>query len=241
MDDNFEAPACRAGHEFREHAGGLLEQRAPQPAAGIPRPRHAPRIERDDAAGFRPLRERGGPDGGGRMGVGEVGAADRVERTRRYRKRAVKRVGTAMAADDVAVLRLRDRAALARGRRPPTDRKARLAARLRMGGEADMVETVAAKDAPTFNIVQRFRTTNHMLTDFRIVIPERPPGPAFGRPDGRLREAEVSSESITPASGYGFRALILGLRPMVSPRNENTYDSNHAYPVATRAHTSSYN
>ena len=51
--------------------------------------------------------------------------------------------------------------------------------------------------AVTFRIVlvQRFRKTNHMLTAFQIVIP------------GRRSEAEVSPESITPVSGYGFRAL----------------------------------
>ena len=51
-----------------------------------------------------------------------------------------------MAADDVAVLRLRDgaddRAALARARGAPTDRETRLSARLRMGGKADMVDAV---------------------------------------------------------------------------------------------------
>jgi hypothetical protein len=44
-------------------------------------------------------------------------------------------------------------------------------------------------------LVQRFRKTNHMLTAFQIVIP------------GRRSEAEASPESITPVSGYGFRAL----------------------------------
>jgi hypothetical protein len=34
-----------------------------------------------------------------------------------------------------------------------------------------------------------------MLTDFPIVIPERPPGRAFGAPDGRLREEEANPES----------------------------------------------
>ncbi|HWS10997.1 MAG TPA: hypothetical protein VN362_24375, partial [Xanthobacteraceae bacterium] len=56
-------------------------------------------------------------------------------------------------------------------------------------------------------LVQRFRKTDHMRTDFQFVIPGRPPGRAFGAPDGRLREAEANPESITPASGYGFRAL----------------------------------
>ena len=61
----------------------------------------AERIDRDDAAGFRPLRE--GADLDHRMGVGEVGALDRVERTRGDGQGAIEGVGTAMGADGVAI------------------------------------------------------------------------------------------------------------------------------------------
>ena len=101
----------------------------------------APRIERDDALRLGPLRER--PDGRGRMGVGEVGAADRIERAGRDRERAIERIGAAMRADDVAVSRARygadDRPALARGRRAPGNGKFELRARRRVRRQANMV------------------------------------------------------------------------------------------------------
>ena len=79
--------------------------------------------------GSRPLRER--PDGRGRMGVGEVGPADRIERAGGDRERAIDRIGAAMGADDVAVLRARhradDRPALARGGAPQWIGKSSLA------------------------------------------------------------------------------------------------------------------
>ena len=110
----------------------------------------APRVERDDAPRLRPLRER--PDGRGRIGVGQVGAADRVERAGRDRERAIERIGAAMGADDVAVLEPRhradDRSALARRGRAPMNRKARLAARLRMGGQADVIGAVGRHVRP---------------------------------------------------------------------------------------------
>ena len=106
----------------------------------------APRIERDDLPGLAPLRERA--DGRGGNGVGEVRPADRIERAGGHRERAIERIGAAMAADDVAVAgprhRADDRAALARGRRAPVDREARLAAGLRMRGETDMIRSVRA-------------------------------------------------------------------------------------------------
>ena len=104
----------------------------------------APGVERDDALRLRPLRER--PDGRGRIGVGQVGAADRVERPGRDRERAVERIGAAMGADDVAVMKPRhradDRSPRASRGRAPVDREARLAARLRMGGETDVIGAV---------------------------------------------------------------------------------------------------
>ena len=81
-------------------------------------------------------------------GIGEVRPADRIERAGGHRERAIERIGAAVAADGVAVAgprhRADDRAALARGRRAPVDREARLAAGLRMRGDADMVGSVRA-------------------------------------------------------------------------------------------------
>jgi hypothetical protein len=105
-----------------------------------------PGIERHDAARLAPLRE--WTDARRRVGVGQIGTADRIERAGGDRERAIDRIGAAVAADDVAVLRPRhradDRTALARGRRVPADRKALLGARRRMGGEADVVGAVRA-------------------------------------------------------------------------------------------------
>jgi hypothetical protein len=85
----------------------------------------APRIERHDAAGVRPLRVRPDIDGGRR--VGEVGTRDRVERSGGDRERPVERIGAAVGADGVAVGgrgdRADDRPALARGWRAPADRE----------------------------------------------------------------------------------------------------------------------
>jgi hypothetical protein len=72
-----------------------------------------------------------------------------------------------------------------------------------------------------------------MLTDFRIVIPGRPPGPAFGRPDGRLREVEASIHN--PRQWLwipGSRPSAFG--PTVSPGNDNTYYSNFKIAVLVR-------
>ena len=60
-----------------------------------------PRIERHDPARLAPLRERA--DAHGRMGVGEVGPADRIESAGGNRERPIERVGAAMAADGVAI------------------------------------------------------------------------------------------------------------------------------------------
>ena len=106
----------------------------------------APGIERDDLARLAPLRERADADR--RVGIGEIRPADRIERAGGHRERAIERIGAAMAADDVAVAgprhRADDRAAFARGWRTPVDREARLAAGLRMRGEADVVGSVRA-------------------------------------------------------------------------------------------------
>ena len=47
--------------------------------AEILRNQMAPRVECDNAARLAPLRE--GPDGGGGKRIGEIGPADRIERT----------------------------------------------------------------------------------------------------------------------------------------------------------------
>ena len=69
--------------------------------------------------------------------------------------------------------------------------------------------------------MQRFHETNHIARNFRFVIPGRPPGRAFGAPDGRLREAEANPESSNHRPKLldsGFSTL--GLRPTVEPRND---------------------
>ena len=90
----------------------------------------------------------------GRMGIGEVRAPDRIERAGRDGERAIDRIGAAMGADDVAILRARhradDRSALARGGGAPLDREAQLGARRRMRGNADMVNPIGTShhDSP---------------------------------------------------------------------------------------------
>ncbi|CCD99338.1 hypothetical protein BRAS3809_2590011 [Bradyrhizobium sp. STM 3809] len=115
-------------------------------AAEIFRDQVAPGIERDDLGWIAPLVERA--DGGGGMGVGEVRAADRIERAGGDRERAVDRVGAAMAADDVAILRPRHRAdhraALARACRAPVEREVMLGAWHRVRGQADVIRAVGA-------------------------------------------------------------------------------------------------
>ena len=89
-----------------------------------------PRVERDNARRVSPLGKRA--DGRGRIGIGQVGAADRIERAGGDSQRAIDSVGAAVAADDVAVLRTRDRTddrtALARTARTPDDGERRLCA-----------------------------------------------------------------------------------------------------------------
>ena len=96
------------------------------------------------SSGLGPLRERS--DGGGGMGVGQVGPPDRVERARRHGERAIKRIGAAVSADHVALAELRhgadDRAALARRGRAPMDREARLRPWVGMPSEPDMIRTI---------------------------------------------------------------------------------------------------
>ena len=103
-----------------------------------------PGIERDDMLRVAPLRE--GTDGRGRMRVGEIGAADRIERARRDCKGAIDRIRAAVAADDIAVVRAGhradDRTAFARAGRPPLDREVEFASRGRMRGDPDMVNSV---------------------------------------------------------------------------------------------------
>ena len=114
--------------------------------AEIFRDQVTPGVERDDAVGFAPLRER--PDGRGGERVGEIGAADRIERAGRDRERPIDGVGAAMAADHIAVRRPRhgtdDRSARARVGSAPLDRESMLATGLGMRGEADMVGSVRA-------------------------------------------------------------------------------------------------
>jgi len=61
------------------------------------------------------------------MRVGEIGTPDRIERAGRNRERAIDRIGAAVGADDVAILRpgyrTDDRPALARAGRSPLDRE----------------------------------------------------------------------------------------------------------------------
>ena len=79
----------------------------------------APRIERDDAPRLRPLRER--TDGRGRMRIGEIGPADRIEGAGGNRQRPVERIGAAVAPmtlrccgrDTVAMIGPRSRAVAA--------------------------------------------------------------------------------------------------------------------------------
>ena len=101
-----------------------------QLGAEILRDQMPPRVERDDTRRIGPLGKR--TDGRGRIGVGEVGAADRVKRPGGDGQRAIDRVGAAVTTDDVAVLRPRDRAddrpALARTGRTPNDGERRLCA-----------------------------------------------------------------------------------------------------------------
>jgi len=117
----------------------------------------APRIERDDARRLRPLRER--PYGRHWVRIGEIGPADRIERARRDRKRAIKGIRAAMAADDIAMLRpghrADDRPAFAGVRSAPANRKAQFAARLRMGGEANMVDAVGGHFAVSGKAARR--------------------------------------------------------------------------------------
>src|SRR5262249_36228609 len=100
------------------------------------------------------------PNGRGRIGIGQVRTADRVERAGGDRERAIERIGAAMGADDVAVMKPRHRAdhrtALARGRRPPVDGKARLA--LRMGGQADVIGAVGRHLSPVAGKLVRPRS-----------------------------------------------------------------------------------
>ena len=111
----------------------------------------APGVERDDFRGIAPLLER--PDGRRRKRVGEIGTADRIERTGGDGERAIHRIGAAMAADHVAIPSARhradDRPAGARIGSTPVDRKGRLAARLGMRGEANVVGTVRAAHGQT--------------------------------------------------------------------------------------------
>ena len=94
-------------------------------ACEILRDQMSPRIERDDPLRVAPLRKRSDRRGG--MGVGEIGPPDRVERAGGDGERAVDRIGAAMGADHVAVLRTRhradDRPALARAGGAPGNRE----------------------------------------------------------------------------------------------------------------------
>ncbi|MGY3105616.1 hypothetical protein ACVWW7_002243 [Bradyrhizobium sp. LM6.9] len=105
-----------------------------------------PGIERDDFCGIAPLRKR--PDGRRGKGVGEIGTPDRIERAGGHCERPVHRIGAAMAADHVAIPcarhRADDRPAGACVGGAPVDREGGLPARLRMGGQADVVGTVRA-------------------------------------------------------------------------------------------------
>src|SRR5215831_1379357 len=110
----------------------------------------APGVERDNAPRLRPLRKR--TDGSGRVGICQIGTADRIEHTGRDRQRAIERVGAAMAADYVSMLRLRhrrdDRTACMGVRCSPTDREARLSSGLRMGGQANVIGSIGVHSEP---------------------------------------------------------------------------------------------
>ena len=131
----FSRPAasalCSSGRSRRARVMAMVGRMSMPSAISrleILRDQMAPRIERDDALRIAPLRKR--PDGRGGMGVGEIRAPDRIERAGRDRKRAIDRIGAAMGADHVAVLRPRhradDRSAFARAGRAPVDGKLHL-------------------------------------------------------------------------------------------------------------------
>jgi hypothetical protein len=65
-----------------------------------------------------------------------------------------------------------------------------------------------------------------MRTDFQIVIPGRPPGPAqrapLCRPDGRLREAEANPESRAHAPPIGRLDSGFAAEPVIGPAKGRT-------------------
>jgi hypothetical protein len=83
------------------------------------------------------------------MGVGEIGPANGIKRTRRNRKRPIKRIRTAVAADDITVTRAGygadDRPPLARIGRAPLDRQTWLAIRLGMRSEAYVIGAIRSR------------------------------------------------------------------------------------------------
>ena len=115
-------------------------------AAEILRYQMPPRVKRDDALRVAPLLER--PDGCGWIGIGQIRATDRVECAGRHRERTINGIGAAMGADDVTILRSRDRSddrtALPRGRSPPSNRKLVLRARDRVRSQPDVIGSVGA-------------------------------------------------------------------------------------------------
>src|SRR5215468_1513419 len=94
----------------------------------------SPGIHGHNAAWLHPLRKRA--DLCSWVCICQIRPPDRIERTRGYCKRSVERVRPPVTANDVAVLRPRnradDRATLARARRPPMNRKANFGVRVRM-------------------------------------------------------------------------------------------------------------
>src|SRR5215831_3361462 len=104
----------------------------------------APGIERHNAPRVCPLRKRA--NFRGRMRVCEIRTSNGIERSRRNRERAIYCIRAAVSADDVTIVGPRhgadNRSAFARSRRAPVDRESLLYARVRMGGQADMVGAI---------------------------------------------------------------------------------------------------
>ena len=98
----------------------------------------------NDALRIGPLRKR--PDRLGGVGIGKIRTPDRVERAGGNRQRAIDRIGTAMRADDVAVLRARHsadhRSAFARAGCAPGNREFKLGTRCRVRRNANMINAI---------------------------------------------------------------------------------------------------
>ena len=206
----------------------------------------AERVEGDDPARLGPLRVRA--DRGGRMGVGEVRAGERVQRPRRDGERPVERVGAAMGADDVAVGRVRhradDRAALLRVGGAPADREAGGGGvRLGMGGEPDMGRAVGRghRELPRLErtglpatLVRRALVTP--WTSERLAPQAGERGRAQirdGRPDGAAGSFQRAARSTTAAETCPLSQTLRARRrtPSAPPRRADIREASRR-PIA---------